>query len=348
MSVLLVSVLGICTALTAFRVPAVAEQDMPEPEVRCALDDPRLDEVSGLAVDGDRWYAVNDGGTRLEVYVLDQQCRVREVIENPTEPYDVEDMSLGQDGTLWLSDTGDNWRGRDTAALHAVEPDGQSTLYRLTYPDGPHDVETLLLDESDTPYLLTKNVLGESGVYRPSESLSSPGPTPLEKVDTVSVTMTDTPGGPVGALGSLLVTGGAATPDRTVFAIRTYTDVYLYPAPEGDVPTALQREPVRVPLPDERQGEAIAFTDEETLLSASEGVGTPIRAIPDAAGLVPNVSESSDKKTTSTTESPALDESGEENETVGNALSDVWVISGIAVVVGLVGGTLWILHRKRR
>jgi hypothetical protein len=53
--------------------------------------------------------------------------------------------------------------------------------------------------------------------------------------------------------------------------------------------TALRGTPVRVPLPGEPQGEAIAFTPDGTLLSGSEtrgGVRGQIRAVPGAAGLV--------------------------------------------------------------
>ena len=82
-----------------------------------------------------------------------------------------------------------------------------------------------------------------------------------------------------------LVTGAAAMSDGSVIALRTYTDAYLYPVPDGDVAKALAGDPVRVPLPNEPQGEAIAFDPDGTLLSASEGAGTPIRAVAGAAAL---------------------------------------------------------------
>ncbi len=262
---------------------------VPEPEVRCAFTDDRLDEVSGLAArDGDV-YAVNDGGTRVEVFVLDDGCVVRDVLRHLTDPYDVEDLALGPDGTLWLGDTGDNRRRRATVALHAVPrgtgPEARATLYRLTYPDGPHDAEALVVDEQGVPHIITKDVLGPSSVYRPTGPLTAPGPTPLEEVGTVSYTPTDTPGGPVGGVGSTLITGAALTRDGSVLAVRTYTDAYLYPVDDGDLPAALEREPVRIPLPDEEQGESLAFTDDGDLVSVSEGVGSPLRAVPDAAAL---------------------------------------------------------------
>jgi hypothetical protein len=129
-------------------------------------------------------------------------------------------------------------------------------------------------------------VLGEAKIYRPKAALTSPGPTALESVGSLTVHATDTPGGPVGGIGSVLVTGAATTADGKILALRTYTDAYLYSAPDGNVLEGLKRTPVRVPLPNEKQGEAIAFEPDGTLLSGSEGVGEPIRAVRGATSLV--------------------------------------------------------------
>ncbi|WP_407676095.1 hypothetical protein [Prauserella sediminis] len=278
-------VLGIPAA-----VPAAEAQPHgngpPEPGAVCRIDDPAVDEASGLVAGDGRWYAVNDGGTVLRVYALDRGCAVTDVITDPTDPYDVEDLARAADGTFWLADIGDNRSARDTVALHALRPGDGSTLYRLTYPDGAHDAEAVLLDREGTPYIVTKSVTGTSGVYRPAAALQSPGPTPLERVGSVTVPPTGTPGGPVGTAGTLLITGGATSHDGRVVALRTYTDAYLYPAPDGDVVAALQRDPVRIPLPGEPQGEAIAFQPDGTLVSVSEGVGNPVRVVRDATDLV--------------------------------------------------------------
>ncbi|MGH3520531.1 MAG: hypothetical protein ACRDQ7_24810 [Haloechinothrix sp.] len=256
------------------------------PKSVCTITDQGLRELSGLAADGENWYAVNDGGNRIDIFVLDRACSVRRVLTAPIDPYDVEDLARSADGTLWLADTGDNRLRRDTVALHKVTRDGHATLYRLTYPDGPHDAEALLLDRSGVPHVVTKHALGQSEIYRPASALRSPGPTPLEKVGEVTISPTTTTGGPVGGTGTVLVTGGAVSADGTVIALRTYTDVYLYSAPDGDVLAALRRDPVRAALPNEDQGEAIAFEPDGTLLSAGEGVDQKVRAISGAADLV--------------------------------------------------------------
>jgi hypothetical protein len=280
--VLVMVLVGLLTGVTPARADRSAPVDV------CTMNDKRLNELSGLVADADHWYAMNDGGAKVNVYVLSKKCAVERVISNPMDPYDPEDLARTPDGTFWLSDTGDNDHKRTTVALIALTPAGKATLYRLTYPDGAHDTEALLFDRNKVPYLIAKNPLGIADVYRPTAALASPGPTPLEHAGAITLAPTDTPGGPVPAgIGSVLVTGAASTVDGSVVAIRTYTDAYLYPVPDGDLLAALGKEPVRVPLPDERQGEAIAFEPDGALVSGSEGVGEPIRIVPGAVDLVP-------------------------------------------------------------
>lgn len=268
---------------------APAHAQPAAPVAACTPSDKRLVELSGLAADGERWYAVSDGGKKSTVLVLTKDCAVERVISGPTDPYDVEDLARAPDGTFWLSDTGDNDGDRSTVAVISLSDAGQSTLYRLTYPDGVHDTEALLLDRQGVPYLITKNPTGAAEIYRPAGALASPGPTALQHVGSIRLRSTDTPGGPVpGIVGSMLITGAASNADGSVVAVRTYTDAYLWGVPDGDLLAALGKDPVRVPLPNEAQGEAIAFEPDGGLVSASEGTGTPqpIRLVSGAAELV--------------------------------------------------------------
>jgi hypothetical protein len=282
-SVTLAVLLGLLSA-----APAAAD---PVPAPACTITDPQLAELSGLVADDQHWYAINDGGTAATVYVMGKDCQVQDQITGAVDPYDVEDLARGADGTFWLSDTGDNDEDRDTIALISLTPAGEATIHRLTYPDGKHDAEALLLDRAGVPYVITKNPLGTADVYRPAGPLAVPGPTPLEKVTTVRLTSTDTPGGPVpGLVGSVTVTGAAASADGTAIALRTYTDAYLFPVRDGDVVRALAASPVRVPLPNEAQGEAIAFQPDGSLVSGSEagreGVAQTVNVMAGAAQLV--------------------------------------------------------------
>nr|WP_228771460.1 esterase-like activity of phytase family protein [Actinokineospora iranica] len=311
------------------------------PSDACTVADKRLGELSGLVADGERWYAVNDGGTKSSVYVLTKDCAVEKVINGPTDPFDVEDLARGADGTFWLADTGDNDKKRATVALIALTPTGKSTLFRLTYPDGPHDTEALLLDKNGTPYLVTKSPFGRADVYRPVAGLVAPGPTALENVASIQFSSTDTQGGPISsAIGSVVVTGGSVSADGKVVALRTYTDAYLYSAPDGDVVAALKREAVRVPLPNEPQGEAVALEPDGTLVSASEGVGTPIRVVKGAAALLAPAAAHKD------TRDDAARPGGAAAPAAADNAGGLSTLPAIGFTVAAVGAVLLVMHRR--
>jgi hypothetical protein len=255
--------------------------------VLCTISDRRISESSGLVAAGDSLYTVNDGGDRLRVFVLDSGCRVRRVIEHPINPYDVEDLARSGDGTLWLADIGDNDAARHTVAVELLTESGDATLFRFSYPDGPHDAEALLLDRRGRPYLVTKEPLG-ARVYTPARTPVPDRPTPLRSVGTLSFRPTGTAGGPVGAASQVLVTGGAVAADGTRVVLRTYTDAYLWRVPDGDVAAALRSgRPHRIPLPAATQGEAVTFSaDGHSLLTSSEGLPAPVHVVPlDGADL---------------------------------------------------------------
>ncbi len=272
--------------------PVAATGSAAEARTHCTISDPRLAELSGLVVVGDRMLAVNDGGDEVAVHVLDSTCTVTHVRTAPVDPYDPEDLALSADGTIWIADTGDNTATRSTVALHALHADGSHALYRLAYPDGPHDSEALLVAPDRTPYLVTKEVLGASKVYRPVSALVPDATVGLEQVAAVDMTLTGTPGGPVGRAGQLLITGGAVSGDGRLIALRTYTDAYVWPLTGSDVPAALSAEPVRVPLPPSPQGEAISFgADDRGLVVASEGLPSDVVIVPTDTALAPVADE---------------------------------------------------------
>lgn len=313
----------------------------------CAVTDQRLAELSGLAASGDELFAVNDSDNgRLAVQVMNRECAITRTITTSINPFDVEDLALAPDGTLWAADTGDNGKTRETVALHAVSPNGAARLYRVTYPDGKHDAEALLVDGSGIPHIVTKETIGSALVYRPVSGLSEDAPTPLEQVARVSIDGSDTPGGPLAnRVVSRVVTGAAMSHDGRVAALRTYTDAYLFPVPDGDLAGALEGEPVRVPLPNEPQGEAVAFTSDGALLSASEfgdtGTSSVVRRVEGATALaVPPPAT-----TSASADPPAPEQPAATGSEPAEPVSPWLVAGGGAVAVVLVGA---LVRRSRR
>jgi hypothetical protein len=291
--ILALGALAAPSLLLAVASPAGALEAIPSPTpatgtTYCTITDPRLAELSGLVVLGNKMLAVADGGDQLSVSVLDESCAVTDERTAPVDPYDPEDLGVSADGTIWVADIGDNDGDRPTVALHALRADGGASLYRLTYPDGPHDAEALLVAPDGTPHLVTKEVLGASRVFRPAADLVDGGTVALEQVATVNLTLTGTPGGPVGRAGQLLVTGGAVSGDGRLIALRTYTDAYLWPLSGSDVAAALAADPIRIPLPESPQGEAISFgTDSRGVVIASEGSPNAVVIVPTEEPLAP-------------------------------------------------------------
>lgn len=263
---------------------AYAEDPVPSTE-QCVVTDPRIQEGSGLLATSDGYRIVNDGGQQVTVFRLDAACAVTGTTIAAVDPYDVEDLGLGPDGSLWLADIGDNRAARSSIAVIVVpdQPGAVSgVIRRLQYPDGARDAESMVVDDEGRVVVLTKTFSGVVGVYRSQPIDLSPSasvdPLPLEKLGEIQLPETGTSGGPVGPpLSNLMSTGAARCGDAV--ALRTYTDVHLW---RGSDPAdaVLSGSVGTAPLPVRQQGESVAFTpDCDALLVHGEGVGVPIDRI---------------------------------------------------------------------
>ncbi|MCO1598946.1 hypothetical protein M8C17_27715 [Micromonospora sp. RHAY321] len=245
----------------------------------CEVRDDRLTEISGMAATDTGYVVVNDGAdseANRRIFFLDRRCAVVRTVGYPSRPRDTEDLAVGPDGTVWVADIGDNDRSRETVALWRLAPDAdRPVLHRMTYPDGPHDAEALLIDAGGRPLIITKGG-GSVSLYAPATALRPAATTPLAPVGQVDLPNSTT-SNPYSFLGRGVVTGAANAPDGRRVVLRSYADAFEYDVPDGDVVAALTTGTPRVtPLPDEPQGESITYSrDGRSLLTVSESADQP-------------------------------------------------------------------------
>jgi hypothetical protein len=201
---------------------------------------------------------------------------------------DWEDIAVGPNGDqtfVFLADIGDNaartgnGTPRDEIQVYRVaEPSvalGQSPaveslddwqVLRFTYPDAPHDAETLFVDPiSQDLFFVTKEADGNARVFRAAADTPADTPTELEEVASYSID---------GNGMAIQVSAGDISPSGDRILLRTYEAIYLWQRPAGQsVAASFDQEPVTLPSPTEPQGEALTFaSDGRAWLSAGEQV----------------------------------------------------------------------------
>jgi len=251
------------------------------------ITDPALTEISGIHA-GVRnpkiWWVHNDSGDTARVFALDATGAVRGIYSFEATPaIDWEDIAVVAgatpgSGTIYAADIGDNARNRAEVQVYRVaEPAvalsgpalvtalaGVETLH-LTYPDGAHDAEALILDPvfGDLVIVAKSFTGGAVNVYRAPANLASGSTTALTKVGQI-------------ALGPGLanaVTAADVTSDGRAVALRTYGAVKVFNrSTTNKLWTAFGAGACSAPLPSEGQGEAIGFrADGRQLATVSEG-----------------------------------------------------------------------------
>ncbi|MGN0065752.1 MAG: hypothetical protein ACI379_16060 [Nocardioides sp.] len=233
-------------------------QAEPSGEVAFSFADPEIAESSGLAVVGDHVVTTNDSGDAARVFTVDPGTgRTVGVTTWGEAAVDVEALGPAGDGHVWVADTGDNRRVRDEVLVARVPVgEGDRTVdaptYRLRLPEGPQDVEALLVHPTNGRLaLVTKSIFSGKVLLAP-QRLRRDRVNDLTEIGSVTG----------------LVTDGAFLADGRHLVVRTYTDAVVYSYPELE-------QVERWSLPGQRQGEAVA-ADGDTLLLSSEGVHTEV------------------------------------------------------------------------
>lgn len=148
-------------------------------------------------------------------------------------------------------------------------PAAPAELLTFSYPDGPQDAESLLVEpRSGNIYILTKNQNKPSGVYLLKQVF---GTATVEAVRVSELTVPAVPNG--------LLTGGDISADGRHVVICDYFAAYELPLPKGaaNFDEVWKQKPATIDLGDREQGEAIAYSaDGNTLFATSEKKNEPI------------------------------------------------------------------------
>ena len=245
-----------------------------------------LEETSGVTVSlsqPDVLWTHNDDGSVLtamnSVGEIISRIRIRPSL---TDWEDIATSSCaGGKSCLYLADTGDNLERRSAGEVsirRLEEPDLDSPNFRATLnqqipefdtdvfpvrlPDGPRDIEALLVLPGEDIYVSTKGRNGPVAVYRYPPPLR-PDTVTLELVQELS---------PGARVIPRQVTGGSVSPEGDILALRTYESLQFFEfVADTLVPIKDGHIDLRPLL--EAQGEGIAIGPGGLLVLTSEAVG---------------------------------------------------------------------------
>ncbi|MEV0223680.1 WD40 repeat domain-containing protein [Streptomyces sp. NPDC050704] len=265
--------------------PAVAaDADGSEGADGFTIKDPRITESSGLVASRAHpgvYWTHNDSDDGAFLYAVDS--RTGETVATVTmsgvgAPRDVEAISIGPDGNLYVGDIGDNLGGTwDHVWIYELPEPKQlkdqtirATQYDVKYADGARDAEALMVHpKTGRVYIASKNEDG-GGLYEGPAQLSTSGTNTFKRIDDIDLWVTD----------------GAFSPDGKQLAVRGYFGGIAYEWNGGKL-----KKQGRLSVPLQGQGESVTYTpDGSTLLYGSEGGESSVEAgnVPGGGGKSPS------------------------------------------------------------
>lgn len=276
------SALAVVVAVAATLAIAAPAGGYGVGRLACQLTDPRVTESSGVASASwgdDVIWTHNDSGDAPRFFAVDtKSCAVRAVYDVAgARAVDWEDMARSGT-TLYFGDIGDNDAKRESVTVFDVpEParDAPPAAIRpsatrvLTYPDGPHNAESLFVDPATGRLaIVTKSSAGNAGIYlAPTD-----GNGMMERVAGVPANS---------------ATGADARADRII--VRDYLMAYEWAVRPGmTLAQAIGGIPTPVLLPFTPQGEALAYArDGSGIWTTSErhDSNSPVHFIPNGGPL---------------------------------------------------------------
>lgn len=255
----------------ALSCPAAVAAPAADPDRSFRITDPRITESSGLAASRAHpgvYWTHNDQDKPL-IYGVDS--RTGETVATITmrgvgEPRDMEAISIGADGDIYVGDIGDNlnggwdhvWIYRFPEPKRLADATVDATQYTVKYADGPRDAEALMVHPTTgRVYIASKNEDG-GGLYEGPAELTTGGTNTFRRVGEVP-----------------WVTDGAFSPDGDELVLRSYFSARGYAWKNGR-PGADHR--VRAPI--QGQAESVTYTlDGSALMFGTEGTRSEVERV---------------------------------------------------------------------
>lgn len=259
---LLVALPAVGTLVVGGLAPADAAQTVQQRTTRLfVVHDRRIDEDSALVTWKGRFVTTNDSGDAGRLFVIGRDGRTVGVTHWMKHPVDCEALAPGDSpNTVWVGDIGDNDSVRSFIRIAEV-PLGRGSRtvnvpkYRLVYPDGPHNAETLVRNPvTGRLYIATKDRSASGGMlYAVPQHLQPHQDNLLTKVAPVLPTATD----------------GSFFPGGNYLVVRNYVRAAVYQWPGMSLVGYFR-------LPGQAQGEGLTAVSAGRVDLSSEAVRQPV------------------------------------------------------------------------
>lgn len=243
-------------------VPAVADDQKADRTF--TIEDPRITESSGLAASHAHpgiYWTHNDSDDGPYVYAVDSRTGrtvATITMKGVGAPRDVEAISLGPDGDLYVGDIGDNldgswdhvWIYRFPEPKVLRDATVRATQYDVKYADGPRNAEALMVHPKTGRVYIASKKEGGGGLYEGPAKLTTGGTNVFRRVGEVP-----------------WVTDGAFSPDGRELVLRSYFSARAYAFGNGRLGAD---HAVSAPL--QGQSESVTYTaDGSAMMFGSEG-----------------------------------------------------------------------------
>ncbi|MBT2398543.1 esterase-like activity of phytase family protein [Streptomyces sp. ISL-100] len=237
------------------------------------IKDPRIAESSGLAasrIHPGIYWTHNDSDDGAFIYAVDSKSGdtvATLTMRGIGAPRDVEAISIGPDGNVYVGDIGDNldgswthvWIYRFPEPKQLTNATVDATQFTVKYADGPRNAEALMVHpKTGRVYIASKNEDG-GGLYEGPARLSAGGTNVFRRVGKVP-----------------WVTDGAFSPDGKELVLRSYFSARAYDWKDSGRLGADRG----VGAPFQGQAESVTYTADGTaMMFGSEGVGSDVERV---------------------------------------------------------------------